>query len=266
MAPTSLFAALGGSPDAGGSWTDPNGLAHGPNVDPSVDPSGVYTYTIAAIAPCLGATSTVTVTINALPDPGTNGALTVCDQGAPQGLFAALGGSPAAGGTWTAPGGAAHSGTIDPTIDPAGMYTYTVPGAAPCASASATVTVTITSSPNAGTNGAWTLCEDMAPTSLFAALGGSPDAGGSWTDPNGLAHGPNVDPWWITGVYTYTIAAITPCLGATSTVTVTINALPDPGTNGALTVCDQGAPQGLFAALGGSPAVGGTWTAPGCGT
>ncbi|MBK7553051.1 MAG: hypothetical protein IPI55_00240 [Flavobacteriales bacterium] len=47
MAPTSLFAALGGSPDAGGSWTDPNGLAHGPNVDPAVDPSGVYTYTIA---------------------------------------------------------------------------------------------------------------------------------------------------------------------------------------------------------------------------
>ncbi|MBK9195941.1 MAG: hypothetical protein IPO17_13400 [Flavobacteriales bacterium] len=261
---SNMFLALGGAPQVGGTWTAPGGAAHSANYDPAIDGPGFYTYTVTGTTPCPNATATVTVTENVAPSAGSDAAMIVCDQSAPQSLIAFLGGFPQAGGTWTAPGGGAHSGIIDPSIDPPGGYTYTVAGVAPCANASATVTVTITGSPDAGTNGALTLCATGAPTSLFAALGGSPDAGGSWTDPNGLAHGPNVDPSVDpSGVYTYTIAAIAPCLGATSTVTVTINALPDPGTNGALTVCDQGAPQGLFAALGGSPAAGGTWTAPG---
>ena len=55
-----------------------------------------------------------------------------------------------------------------------------------------------------------TVCAPTTPTEaqLFAALQGTPDAGGSWSHV-GL-------------VYTYTVAATAPCTGnATATVTVT---------------------------------------------
>ena len=94
----------------------------------------VYTYTVAATAPCTVAdTATVTVTEQAQPNAGTNGTLTICvgaTVSAGQ-LFAQLGGSPASGGTWT------------PALAGAGTYTYTVAATAPCTVA-ATATVTVT--------------------------------------------------------------------------------------------------------------------------
>ena len=48
---TQLFAALGGTPNTGGKWS------------PALAGAGIYTYTVAAIAPCTGSvTATVTVT------------------------------------------------------------------------------------------------------------------------------------------------------------------------------------------------------------
>ncbi|MBK7942655.1 MAG: hypothetical protein IPJ87_12410 [Flavobacteriales bacterium] len=258
-----LFAQLGGTPDAGGSWTDPLGNAHSGSFDPGTDPAGVYTYTLAALAPCLGDQSTVTVTVTSTPDAGTDGAITVCDQGAAVGLFAQLGGTPDAGGAWTDPLGNAHSGSFDPAADPAGVYTYTLAALAPCLGDQSTVTVTVTSTPDAGTDGAITVCDAGAAVGLFAQLGGTPDAGGAWTDPLGNAHSGSFDPGTdAAGVYTYTLAALAPCLGDQSTVTVTVTSTPDAGTDGAITVCDQGAAVGLFAQLGGTPDAGGSWTDP----
>ncbi|MEO7138933.1 MAG: PKD-like domain-containing protein, partial [Ferruginibacter sp.] len=134
-----LFAALGGSPAAGGIWSGPV--------------SGVYTYTVAAIAPCTAATATVTVTEQAQPNAGTNGLLTVCAGTTPTNaeLFAKLGGSPATGGSWTGP--------------VSGVYTYTVAATAPCTlAATSTVTVTEQAQPNAGTNGLLTVCAGTTPT------------------------------------------------------------------------------------------------------
>ena len=227
---TGLFNALGGSPDAGGTWSGPV--------------SGVYTYTVNATAPCtVNASATVTVTIQAAPNAGTNGALTVCAGHTPTTteLFNALGGSPDAGGTWSGP--------------VSGVYTYTVNATSPCTvNASATVTVTVQAAPNAGTNGVLTVCAGHTPTAteLFNALGGSPDAGGTWSGP-------------VSGVYTYTVNATAPCtVNASATVTVTIQAPPNAGTDGVLTVCAGHTPTTteLFNALGGSPDAGGTWIGP----
>ena len=218
--------ALGGSPDAGGTWSGPV--------------SGVYTYTVNATSPCtVNASATVTVTVQAAPNAGTNGVLTVCAGHTPTAteLFNALGGSPDAGGTWSGP--------------VSGVYTYTVNATAPCTvNASATVTVTIQAPPNAGTNGVLTVCAGHTPTTteLFNALGGSPDAGGTWSGP-------------VSGVYTYTVNATAPCtVNASATVTVTVQAAPNTGTNGVLTVCAGHTPTAteLFNALGGSPDAGGT--------
>jgi gliding motility-associated-like protein len=188
-----LFSALGGTPQPGGTWTPVPGGA------------GTYTYTVNAVAPCTGtASAQVVVTEQAQPNAGTNGTLTIC-QGqtvtAAQ-LFAALGGTPDAGGTWTpAPGGA-------------GTYTYTVNAVAPCTgTASAQVVVTEQAQPNAGTNGSLTICQGQTVTAadLFNALGGTPDAGGTWTPAPGGA-----------GTYTYTVNAVAPCTGtATAQVVVT---------------------------------------------
>ncbi|MET2986683.1 proprotein convertase P-domain-containing protein, partial [Aureibaculum conchae] len=117
-------------------------------------------------------TSAGTLTVQAQPDAGTNGTLTVCEGTTPTDaeLFAELGGTPDAGGTWS------NVGLV---------YTYTVAATAPCTgNDTATVTVTEQAQPDAGTNGTLTVCEGTTPTDaeLFAELGGTPDAGGTWSN------------------------------------------------------------------------------------
>ena len=70
---------------------------------------------------------------------------------------------------------------------------------------------TIISPPDAGSDGTLTICDGSSPTNaqLFAALNGSPDAGGTWTN--------------VGDVYTYTVSATAPCAPATATVTVNTN-------------------------------------------
>ncbi|MBK8950819.1 MAG: hypothetical protein IPM68_18765 [Flavobacteriales bacterium] len=231
-----LFAQLGGTPDAGGSWTDPWAT---PTADPSIrgPTRPVCTYTLAAPRPA-SAMSTVSRCSrqpkalapmpaaagplgNARPSPPPDATSTTGTEvrsrlrpRAAVGLFAQLGGTPDAGGSWTDPLGNAHSGSFDPGTDAAGVYTYTLAALAPCLGDQSTVTVTVTSTPDAGTDGAITVCDAGAAVGLFAQLGGTPDAGGSWTDPLGNAHSGSFDPSTdAAGVYTYTLAALAPCLG-----------------------------------------------------
>ncbi|MBK6343827.1 MAG: hypothetical protein IPF41_14900 [Flavobacteriales bacterium] len=96
---------------------------------------------MTGVAPCANASATITVTENAATNAGTDGALTVCSNGAAQSLFAALGGAPQAGGAWAGPSPVV-GGNYDPATMTPGAYIYTVTGVAPCANASATITVT----------------------------------------------------------------------------------------------------------------------------
>ncbi|HPF91111.1 MAG TPA: PKD domain-containing protein, partial [Flavobacteriales bacterium] len=259
-----LFSQLGGTPEAGGSWTGPSNAPHPATFTPGVDPGGVYTYTVAGSGACgsSSATSTVTVVVETVPDAGSNGAITVCSTDGIQDLFGALGGSPQPGGTWTGPGSGSAIGAYDPASDPPGVYTYTVAGTAPCPDESATVTVTLNVPPSAGVDGSITLCSSDAPASLFDQLGGAPDAGGSWSGPS-VVSGGMIDPATMSaGVYTYTVAGLAPCPDESATVTVTINTPPDPGTDGAIALCATSPPTSLFAVLGGSPDAGGSWAGP----
>ena len=138
------------------------------------------------------------VFVEAQPDAGTAGTLTVCQGTTPTDaeLFAELNGTPTAGGTW------ANVGLT---------YTYTVSATAPCTTpATADVVVTEEAQPNAGTAGALTVCQGTTPTDaeLFAELNGTPTAGGTWANV-GLT-------------YTYTVSATAPCTTpATADVVVT---------------------------------------------
>ncbi|MBK9175110.1 MAG: hypothetical protein IPM46_02000 [Flavobacteriales bacterium] len=259
-ASVSLFAQLGGGPQAGGAWSGPSPVVGG-NYNPATMNPGVYTYTVTGVAPCANASATVTVTENTAANAGTNGNLATCSNGAAASLFAQLGGAPQAGGAWSGPSPVV-GGNYDPATMNPGVYTYTVPGVAPCANASATVTVTENAATNAGINGNLTICSNSAAASLFAQLGGAPQAAGAWSGPSPVVGG-NYNPATMNpGVYTYTVTGVAPCANASATVTVTENAATNAGINGNLTICSNSAAASLVAQLGGAPQAGGAWSGP----
>lgn len=263
---TDLFSALGGTPDVGGTWTAPAGGASSGTFTPGTDATGTYTYTVPGTAPCAAVSATVTVAVVSLPNPGNAGSITLCTSGVPQDLFAVLGGTPDAGGTWTAPGGGAHSGTMDPTTDAAGVYTYTIAVPLPCTSVSSTVTVALQTPPDPGSDGAELLCVTSGPIDLLNSLQGTPDVGGAWSAPGGGAfNGSFVPGTSAPGTYTYTVSGTAPCLALSAEVDVSVTAIPDAGSNGSITLCTSGTQQDLFVLLGGSPDPGGSWSAPGGG-
>jgi len=266
-APADLFSSLNGTPQVGGTWSPP--LASGTGVfNPAVDTAGIYTYTFEGNQPCDDDTATVTVTINPIPDAGENGvAPQLCSNFPAVDLFAFLNGTPQMGGVWT-PTLASGTGIFNPQVDPSGIYTYTV-GSTLCQRDFATVTVNVTRSPNAGGLNAPLLinaCVTNTAVNLFTGLNSTQDAGGIWTDANGLPVSNIFNAATATGsgpfLFTYTVTGgVSPCISDAATVSVIVDPLPNAGIY-------RGAPQNfcsnvetldLFALLTGNQA-GGQWT------
>ncbi|HEX2616441.1 MAG TPA: hypothetical protein VHL57_02810, partial [Flavobacteriales bacterium] len=134
-----------------------------------VSPSSTTTYTVTVTNICPEQHS---LQINVVPAPnaGTNGTATVCSNGAAFSLFAQLGGTPNAGGSWSGPS-AVVGGNYDPATMVQGVYTYQVNGTSPCGNATATVTVTEVPAPNAGANGNTTTCSNSAAFDMATFLG-----------------------------------------------------------------------------------------------
>ncbi|MBP6573069.1 MAG: gliding motility-associated C-terminal domain-containing protein [Flavobacteriales bacterium] len=224
-----LFTLLGGTPQSGGTWTDPNNMVHSNLVDPAIDPSGIYTYSINGILPCPSASTTVTITINQPVDAGLNASLALCRADALIDLHGVLGGTPDVGGAWVDPNLVAFTNPLDPAIALPGVYTYTMVGAAPCPTKSSDVTITFDPEPDAGTGVAFDICADGQATVLFNLLGGTPDVGGAWLSPTMSTHsGVLLPPVDQNGVYRYVAYGIGACnaLTDTSEVDVFVNLLP----------------------------------------
>ncbi len=191
-----------------GNWSiDPGAIAGtGPLLTISDLVEGTYNFTVTNADGYTSAPS-ADVVINAQPvfNSGENGTLTICEGSTvtEAELFASLGGTPDAGGTWS------------PILAGAGTYTYT--HAAVGGNPEATAQVVVDEKPvlNAGENGTLTINEGETVTEaeLFASLGGTPDAGGVWAPTLAGA-----------GIYTYTHAAVGGCPEATAQVVV--NAQP----------------------------------------
>ncbi len=256
-AQVSLFSSLGGTPQFGGVWTGPSGSLHSDILNPSVDPAGVYTYTVGDA--CNPASATVTVIFGG-DSPGTNAVLSLCSNSPAVSLFNALGGSPDAGGVWTGPSPVV-GGMYDPPTMAPGAYVYTVTSPS-CPPSSATVTVAESVAPNAGIDGTLAFCSNSAAAPLISGLTGSPQAGGTWSGPSTVTGGQYNPVTMVPGVYTYTRNGVLPCVTATATVTVTETPAPVAGTNGTITLCSTSAPIALVNSLGGIPGVGGTWSGP----
>jgi gliding motility-associated-like protein len=258
---TTLLNGLNGTPDPGGNWTEPGGSASNGTFTPGISATGIYTYTVNGTAPCPAVSATVDVNVVTNPNAGLPGSVTLCATDAATLLFAQLGGTPDAGGTWSGPS-AVVGGLYDPTTMNPGIYTYTITVPPPCVNASSTVTITEIAPPNAGTDGALTLCISSPATSLFAQLGGGGQAGGTWSGPSPVVAGMFNPATMTAGVYTYTVNGTTPCPNDQSTVTVNVVAAPNAGTPGNATLCATDDALNLFAQLGGTPDAGGTWSGP----
>ncbi|KQC33607.1 hypothetical protein AAU57_09950 [Nonlabens sp. YIK11] len=234
-----LFTALDGTQDAGGTWvdTDGSGALTGSTFDASAVAPGTYTfeYTITGTAPCGNSSTLTTVTVQNPVSAGTSTSIDFCSDNASVDLFSLLGAADA-GGTWS-PALTSNTGVFDPAVDPAGTYTYTVMNG--CNTSSATVEVTVTAAPDAGTSSTIMICKIDAPFDLTASLGGTPDTNGVWSPQ--LANGGNIfDPAVDTaGIYTYTVAATSPCsTDAVSQVDVMIEETAPPTvTSASLTFC-----------------------------
>lgn len=256
--PQDLFLLLGPTAQTGGTWTP--ALASGTGVfNPALDTAGTYTYTVVGTPPCINDTASASVTVTPQTDAGADGVASLCSNADPIDLFTFLGGTPQPGGTWSPPL-PSGSGVLNPGVDAAGVYTYTVTGVAPCVDDSSTVTVSITLGPDAGTPGTLTVCANSAAQDLFASLGGTPQVGGTWTPTLTSGTGvfdPAVDP---AGVYTYTFSGNQPCDDDTATVTVTVNPIPNAGVDGTAIYCSNYAPSDLIVFLGATAQPGGTWS------
>ncbi|MFL1012815.1 T9SS type B sorting domain-containing protein [Flavisericum labens] len=136
-----LFDSLTGSPDEGGIWT-PKLTSGTSTFDPSIDSSGIYTYTVSN-GICDSDTSEVKITINMLPNAGEDGSLEICVNSSPINLFDRLEGTPDLGGFWM-PSLVSGTGVFNPLVDSEGIYTYTVSNGL-CSSDTSKVLVTKTS-------------------------------------------------------------------------------------------------------------------------
>lgn len=236
-APFVMFSQLGGSPNAGGVWTSPNGDPVSGVFIPGINIPGIYVYTLPGNMPCGNGTSTLLVSVNNAPDAGTSITASLCSNEPTVDMLDMIGGE--FGGTWTYMG-QPTDGVFDPSVDAGGVFIHTAFGSAPCTNATASLTIVLYQAPNAGTGGSLPWCTSAGAVDLFSELGGTPDAGGTWMDVDAtgelagnIFNAPVVSP----GSYdfTYVVNGIAPCASTSATLTVTVAA------------CMQAPPQGNFA-------------------
>jgi gliding motility-associated-like protein len=198
------------------SWTPPIGLSD-PNVqNPFASVSQNTEYTVTAFPdgfPGCTVTDQVTVSLNALADPGLDTDTIICYNSPISFLIDYLEGNPAIGGVWTDAGGTPVPDQINPTDYPLGadfIYTYTV-GDDNCVGTSQ-LNLTILAATNLNccqTNAV--AGDDAEPCALEYQLQAEPALGvGSWSGPPNVTFSDINDPHAIaTCAYPGEIATLT---------------------------------------------------------
>lgn len=253
-----LFNLIGGAPQTGGIWTGPSALANGDQgtFDPATNTAGTYTYTVSGAPTCPDATVDVVVSITAQLDATITPVADVCESDLP---FNLTGADP--GGTWTGTGITdANAGTFDPSVAGAGTHTITYTLGGGCGDVQ-TTDITVIAPPDAGTDGAVTYCDIDPADNLITHLGGTPDAGGTWSGPSALANGDQgtFDPASnLAGTYIYTVSGAPTCPDADAEVVVTLQNQPDVTISPAGPFCESSISANLAAVT-----PGGTWSGTG---
>lgn len=252
--PVDLFNYLNDNPDMGGTWSPRLSTGNG-LFNPTIDPAGVYTYTISN-GKCGNSTAQITIRKDLLQNAGDSGFLSICKSSNPVDLFDSLNGTPDTGGTWS-PKLSSNNGMFDPQKDISGNYKYTVTNGV-CESRTSEVRVAVDIKPDAGDDENLKICSNDIPVDLFDILGGNPHRGGIWS-PN-LSSGSGIfNPAQDnSATYTYTVSNGL-CANDTSEINVTVLIKPNAGINNRLLLCADDNAIDLFKNLNGTPDIGGVW-------
>lgn len=219
-------------------------------------PQPTTVYANMTLGGCTSATVPVTSTVALQPTANPAGPLSACDQGGGQATFNLSSLDGAVGGTvnWYS-----DMATTQPIANPgayvsgSGTVYATTTNANGCESGPRAVTLTVTPAPDAGNDGTVSVCNNGQTVNLVAALGGTPDAGGAWTDDGGsgvsLGNPSSVSFNGVSGgsfPFTYTVSGGSGCPSASATVTVTVTEAPDANPAGPFQECGNPAGQVTF--------------------
>lgn len=184
-------------------------------------------------------TGTMTVQEALLPDMGEPNDITICPNDPPFQMLSQLGGTPASGGVWLDPMfNQVPNGIFKPGINMDGSYMYFIDLPAPCDAQYQFLDVTTLPNNFAGLDSTISLCTLPGgnPVDLSTFIGGTPDAGGTWSGPGGNTSifTPGVSP---TGGYVYQVTGIPPCSDPTATITVLAAPENNAGVGGPAVFC-----------------------------
>lgn len=202
-----LFTLLGGTPTAGGSWSDDlssGGLNTATGIlnvlQINISGTYTYTYTVQGVAGCVDNSSTVSVNIGSYPGVKQNGP--VCADETFYNLFGLFNYeagniAPHTNGVWfnvttnsPVSGFSINPSSLNVLVQTDFVFSYTLPAVAPCtAPAVVLVTLTVFPPPKVGTPIPLNLCSNTnlslyANVNLFSLLNGE-DLGGVWDEISG---------------------------------------------------------------------------------
>ena len=235
-----------------------------------VGPSGPFDQGVYALSVSLEYNGTITSTwtgnLTVLPadppDLGEPTSVVICDNLAPFQLITQLNGTPDPGGVWLDPMlNVVPNGTFVPGTSPAGDYQYYFQVPPPCVPEFQNLNISYLPNNSAGQSISITLCTvaGLPPVDLFTQLGGTPDAGGTWTGLN--TTGIFIPGVSLPGEYVYHVTGIAPCLDPAATVTVIGGPASNPGIGDSATYCDYETQADLFNYITGADETG-IWYGP----
>lgn len=237
-------------PGASYSWTGPagfNSMLQNPTIS-NVGLNRTGTYTVTASANGCSATSSVSVTVNALPNANvTPRAATVC-----AGQSVTLNASGGISYLWSPAAGLSSTTIANPVASPttSTIYTVTVTNDAGCSSTTQT-TVQVRATPVLTVSPNQTICAGSSTT-----LSASGAQNYTWSPSTGLNNPRSATPIASpTSTTTYTVTGDNGGCSATATVIVTVEPLPTPSAGPDRVLCS-----GQSAQLGSAPMAGLTYS------
>ena len=242
---------------------------------PAANFNGAVMLTLVTNAPtaCTPASTTRTITINAIPTVTAGGSNIVCQSAAPSAIIltgATIGGG-ATTGAWSITSGGGTLSSTAQTATPAtvtftpnanfnGVVTLSLTTNAPtsCASVSTTRTITINAAPTINAGVSDIICQSATPSAVTltgATVGGGATTG-AWSVTSGGGTLSSTAQTATPSLVTYTPAmnfkgtvlltlttdAPTACAAVSASKTITINAAPTVNTGGSETVCQSPIP------------------------